>query len=104
MIMTGNVYKTFMFIAFVVIFLLLMHLLPPLRIGEVQLRNVDILSDLSIVSDSSNMQLTDNGIANNSIRNGLLHSPSNAKWQKGIEPIEDYSTELQTSMIQFYSN
>lgn len=103
MIMTGNVYKTFMFIAFVVIILLLMHLLPPIRIGEVQLRNVDILSDLSIVSDSSNMQLTDNGIANNSIRNGLLHSPSNAKWQNGIEPIEDYSTELQTSMIQFYN-
>ena len=45
--MKTNTYKTLLLTCLVVVFLLLLHFLPTFKIGDTELREIDILSDLS---------------------------------------------------------
>ena len=96
--------KTFLWVAAVVVVLLLLHLLPPITIGDVTLREVNLLSDLSDAP-----QADQGGIiplakpvvapAPDSVQNSKY---AHISWPKGVEPIEDFSAGAAGGMDHFY--
>ena len=102
--MNDNIYKTLSLTVLVVFFLFLLHFLPTIKIGGVELREVDILSDLarekkelkSIIptpkEPSAILTLDKNG---NTIN-------FKEEWPKGTERIIDYAAGKAGGLDHFY--
>lgn len=103
--MNDNIYKTLSLTVLVVFFLFLLHFLPTIKIGGVELREVDILSDLarekkelkSIIptpkEPSAILTLDKNG---NTIN-------FKEEWPKGTERIIDYAAGKAGGLDHFYA-
>ena len=102
--MKTNTYKTLLLTCLVVVFLLLLHFLPTFKIGDTELREIDILSDLSrqkkelkdVIpapkTPSTTLALEKDGKVIN----------FKEQWPKGTERIVDYSEGKPGGMDHFY--
>ena len=102
--MKTNTYKTLLLTCLVVVFLLLLHFLPTFKIGDTELREIDILSDLSrqkkelkdVIpapkTPSTTLALEKDGKVIN----------FKEQWPKGTERIVDYSEGKPGGMEHFY--
>ena len=102
--MKTNTYKTLLLTCLVVVFLLLLHFLPTFKIGDTELREIDILSDLSrqkkelkdVIpapkTPSTTLSLEKDGKVIN----------FKEQWPKGTERIVDYSEGKPGGMDHFY--
>ena len=102
--MKTNTYKTLLLTCLVVVFLLLLHFLPTFKIGDTELREIDILSDLSrqkkelkdVIpapkTPSTTLSLEKDGKVIN----------FKEQWPKGTERIVDYSEGKPGGMEHFY--
>ena len=102
--MKTNTYKTLLLTCLVVVFLLLLHFLPTFKIGDTELREIDILSDLSrqkkelkdVIpapkTPSTTLALEKDGKVIN----------FKEQWPKGTERIIDYSEGKPGGMEHFY--
>ncbi len=106
--------RTFIFVALVVLVLLLMHLLPIVSIGDVALRPVNILSDITDSGERKDAGMWSvipsvaprkgMGTTRNDATNRLQSaSDTDLSWPKGVEPIYDFSQGKGCGMEHFYA-
>lgn len=101
--------KTFILTALVVVALLLLHLLPPITLGDTTLRQVNLLADLSDApSDAEQDGLIplakapvspDEGVGSGEQGQQLRH----IDWPKNVQPIEDFSAGEAGGMEHIYA-
>lgn len=102
--MKTNTYKTLLLTCLVVVFLLLLHFLPTFKIGDTELREIDILSDLS----RQKKELKDVIPAPKTPSTTLVLEKDGKvinfkeQWPKGTERIIDYSEGKPGGMEHFY--
>ncbi len=101
------VFHTFEIVATTVAILLLMWFLPPLNIDGVQLRKVDLLSDLDPQADSTQNSALLPPVAPKAPKPKVVtksHKVINFKeeWPDGVEHIVDYGTGDTLAMDHFY--
>lgn len=102
--MKTNTHRTLLLTCLVVVFLLLLHFLPTFKIGDTELREIDILSDLS----RQKKELKDvipapkaPSITLALEKDGKLIN-FKEQWPKGTERIVDYSEGQSGGMDHFY--
>lgn len=105
--MKSHAYRPFLLTLLVCILLLLLHWLPTMRIGETELRRIDILSDLS--SDSAKHDLHD-VIPKPKEPRQLMAKSKDGKmvefkevWPKGVQRVVDFSEGKAGGMSHFYA-
>ncbi|MDY6206524.1 MAG: hypothetical protein SPI30_07275 [Prevotella sp.] len=101
----NQIAKTFVLVGLVVIMLLLMHLLPPMSIGNTPLRSVDILSDV-FKEESENEQHANEAKPEKTLPKGKGEGGREAfkdSIPAGVTPIEDFSEGKAGGMNSFYT-
>ena len=102
--MKTNTHRTLLLTCLVVVFLLLLHFLPTFKIGDTELREIDILSDLS----RQKKELKDVIPAPKTPSTTLALEKDGKRinfkeqWPKGTERIVDYSEGQPGGMEHFY--
>ena len=107
--MNDNTDRTFLLVATVVLVLMLMHLLPDMSVGSVELRPVEMLADLvgTASQPSSTGEDTDGWHAGG----GTADSDSSTvgtwmaleNWPDSVSPIADYSEGAAGGMTHYYA-
>ena len=105
--MKDHAYRPFLLTLFVILLLTLAHFLPALRIGDTELRRIDLLSDLS--TDSTENDFHD-VIPKPKEPGQLLAKNKEGKtvtfkeiWPKGVQRIVDFSGGESGGMEHFYA-
>lgn len=102
--MKDNTYKTLLLTVLVIIFLILLHFLPKIEVSGVELRNINILSDLSVKSETLKDVIPKPKLPNGIIVRDKDGNIVNFKevWPKGTERILDFSQGKACGMDHFY--
>jgi hypothetical protein len=95
--MNDNTDRTFLLVATVVLVLMLMHLLPDMSVGSVELRPVEMLADLA--GTASQPSSAGEGTDGRHAGGGTADSDSSTvgtwmaleNWPDSVSPIADYS-------------
>ena len=102
--MKTNTHRTLLLTCLVVVFLLLLHFLPTFKIGDTELREIDILSDLSRQKKELKDVIPAPKAPSTTLaleKDGKLIN-FKEQWPKGTERIVDYSEGQPGGMEHFY--
>ena len=102
--MKTNTHRTLLLTCLVVVFLLLLHFLPTFKIGDTELREIDILSDLSRQKKELKDVIPAPKAPSTTLaleKDGKLIN-FKEQWPKGTERIVDYSEGKPGGMDHFY--
>lgn len=102
--MKTNIHRTLLLTCLVVVFLLLLHFLPTFKIGDTELREIDILSDLSRQKKELKDVIPAPKAPSTTLaleKDGKLIN-FKEQWPKGTERIVDYSEGKPGGMDHFY--
>lgn len=102
--MKTNTHRTLLLTCLVVVFLLLLHFLPTFKIGDTELREIDILSDLSRQKKELKDVIPAPKAPSTTLaleKDGKLVN-FKEQWPKGTERIVDYSEGKPGGMEHFY--
>lgn len=102
--MKTNTHRTLLLTCLVVVFLLLLHFLPTFKIGDTELREIDILSDLSRQKKELKDVIPAPKTPSTTLaleKDGKLIN-FKEQWPKGTERIVDYSEGQPGGMEHFY--
>ena len=105
--MKDNIYRTFLLTALVVLVLLSLHLLPPLKIGDTELRRVSVLSDISDSPfDKEQIDVIPKPVEPRTDQTKIIAGKKvsfKEIWPKGVERIVDFSAGKANGMNHFYA-